>query len=83
MTTGSCSVAIRRSRPPQWTHARTSIANARCIRAAQLQARGLHFTRVPSRPAAGGATVGPGSGLTRPYTTTRSRHRAREVVTFY
>jgi hypothetical protein len=28
-------VPIRRSRPPQWAHARTSIANARCIKAAQ------------------------------------------------
>jgi hypothetical protein len=39
MTAGSCSVAISRSRPPQCGHARTSIANARCINAAQLQAR--------------------------------------------
>ena len=29
MTAGSCRVAIRRSRPPQWGHARTSMANAR------------------------------------------------------
>jgi hypothetical protein len=36
MTAGSCSVAIRRSRPPQCGHARTSIANAQCIKAAQL-----------------------------------------------
>ena len=43
MTAGSCSVAIRRSRPPQLGHARTSMANARCIKAAQLQARGLLF----------------------------------------
>jgi hypothetical protein len=40
MTAGSCRVAIRRSRPPQWPHARTSMANARCMRAAQVQARG-------------------------------------------
>ena len=41
MTAGSCSVAIRRRRPPHWAHASTSMPNARCIRAAQLQARGL------------------------------------------
>src|SRR6266850_2885642 len=41
MTAGSCSVAIRRRRPPQWAHANTSMPNARCIRTAQLQARGL------------------------------------------
>lgn len=41
MTAGSCSVAISRRRPPQWAHANTSMPNARCIRAAQLQARGL------------------------------------------
>jgi hypothetical protein len=28
MTAGSCNVAIRRRRPPQWAHANTSIANA-------------------------------------------------------
>jgi hypothetical protein len=51
MTAGSCSVAIRRRRPPQWAHGNTSIPNARCMRAAQLQARGLAvFTPVPSRP---------------------------------
>ena len=48
MTAGSCSVAISRSRPPQCEHARTSIANARCMRAAQLQAREPLFTRTPS-----------------------------------
>jgi hypothetical protein len=44
MTAGSCRVAIRRGRRPQWGHARTSIANARCIRAAQAQGRGVGFT---------------------------------------
>ncbi len=84
MTTGSCSVAIRCSRPPQLGHARTSIANARCIRAAQLQARGLAvFTPVPFGPAASGAAEAVGSGATRPYATTRARQRAREAVTFY
>jgi len=29
MTAGSCSVAIRRRRPPQWAHAGTSMPNAR------------------------------------------------------
>jgi len=32
MTAGSWSVAIRRSRPPQWPQASTSTPNARCIR---------------------------------------------------
>ena len=39
MRAGSCSVAISRSRPPQCGHARTSIENARCIKATRLQAR--------------------------------------------
>ncbi len=81
MTTGSCSVAISRSRPPQCGHARTSIANARCMRAAQLQAREPLFASTPSAPAASGAAVG--SDAPRPYATTRSRQRAREAVTFY
>ena len=34
------------------------MANARCMRAAQVQARGLLFTAVPSRPAASGAVEG-------------------------
>jgi hypothetical protein len=76
MTAGSCSVAIRRSRPPQWTHARTSIANARCMRAAQVQARGVGFTPVPSGPGVSGAVEAAGSAATRPYATTRSRQRA-------
>ncbi len=71
MTTGSCSVAISRSRPPQCGHARTSIANARCMRAAQLQAREPLFASTPSAPAASGAAVG--SDATRPYATMRSR----------
>jgi hypothetical protein len=58
MTAGSWSAAIRRSRPPQCRHARTSIANARCMRVAQLQARGLLFTPAPSGPgASGGAKI--------------------------
>ena len=77
MTAGSCRVAIRRSRPPQWAHAKTSMANARCIRAAQVQVRGLLFTPVPSGPAASGGAEAVGSGATRPYATTRSRQRAR------
>jgi nucleoside-diphosphate-sugar epimerase len=36
MTAGSCSVAIRRSRPPQCGHARTSTANARCLEGTRL-----------------------------------------------
>ena len=83
MTAGSCSVAIRRSRPPQRGHARTSMANARCMRAAQVQARGVGFTPASSGPAARGAAEAVGSGSTRPYTTTRAHHRAREAVTFY
>ncbi len=82
MTAGSCSVAISRSRPPQCGHARTSIANARYMRAAQFQARELLFAFVPSGPAASGAKA-VGSGATRPYATTRSRQLAREAVTFY
>jgi hypothetical protein len=38
--------------PSQWAHVKTSMPNGRCIRAAQLQARGLPvFTLVPSGPA--------------------------------
>jgi hypothetical protein len=48
MTTGSCTVAISRSRPPQCGHASTSIANARCMSAAQLQAREPLFAPAPS-----------------------------------
>ena len=55
MTAGSCSVAIRRSRPPQCGHARTSIANARCMSAAQLHAREPLLAFTPSAPAASGA----------------------------
>jgi hypothetical protein len=55
MTAGSCSVAIGRSRPPQCGHARTSIENARCINAAQLQAREPLFAFTPSAPASTGA----------------------------
>ena len=76
MTARSCRMAIRRSRPPQWGHARTSMANARCIRAAQVQARGVGFTPASCGPAARGAAEAVGSGRTRPYATTRSRHRA-------
>jgi hypothetical protein len=58
MTAGSCSVAISRSRPPQCGHARRSIANARCINAAQLQAREPLFAFVPFEPrACGGVKV--------------------------
>ena len=57
--------------------------NARCIRAAQVQVRGLLFTPVPSGPAASGGAKAVGPGATRPYATTRSRQRAREAVTFY
>ena len=77
MTAGSCSVAIRRSRPPQCGHARTSSANARCMSAAQLQAREPLLAFTPSAPAASGAVEAVGSGATRPYATTRSRRLAR------
>ena len=83
MTAGSCSVAISRSRPPQCGHARTSTANARCMSAAQLQAREPLFASTPSGPAASGGVEAVGSGATRPYATTRARQRAREAVTFY
>ena len=59
MTAGSWSVAIRRSRPPQRGHARTSMANARSMRAAQVQARGVGFTPASSGPAASGAKSHP------------------------
>jgi len=58
------------------------MANARCMSAAQLQAREPLFTFVPSEPAACGVKA-VGLGATRPYATTRSRQRAREAVTFY
>ena len=83
ITAGSCSVAISRRRPPQWAHANTSMPNARCIRAAQLQARGqlVVFTPVPSGPAASGAVEAVGSGPGRPWTTTRARQRACDANT--
>lgn len=56
MTAECCRVAIGRSRPTQWGHARTSIAKAGYLRAAQLQARGVVvFIPVPSGPGASGA----------------------------
>ena len=69
--------AISRRRPPQCEHASTSSANARCINAAQLQAREPLFAFVPSAPAASGDAKAVGSGATRPYATTRARQRAR------
>ena len=57
------------------------MANARYIRAAQVQARGLLFTPGPSGPAASLASVSLGSGATRPYTTTRARQWARGAHT--
>jgi hypothetical protein len=83
MTAGSCSLAISRSRPPQCGHSKTSIANARCIKTAQFQAREPLFAFSPSGPAASGGAKTVGSGATRPYATTRARQRAREAVTFY
>jgi hypothetical protein len=56
------------------------MANARCMRAAQVQARGVGFTPASSGPAADGAAEAVGSGSTRLYATTRSRHRARGAV---
>jgi len=67
--------------PPQCGHARTSIANARCIKAAQLQARELLFAFTPSAPATSGGGNAVGSGATRPYATTRARQRARAAST--
>src|SRR4029450_5751303 len=67
MTAGSCSVAISRRRPPQWAHANTSMPNARCIRAAQLQARGLAvFASVPSGSPTSGAVEAVGSSTPLP-----------------
>ena len=57
------------------------MANARCMRAAQVQARGVDFTPASSGPAASGADGAVGPGSTRPYATTRSRHRARGANT--
>jgi hypothetical protein len=53
------------------------MANARCMMAAHLQARGRLLTPVPPGSAASGAVQEVGSGATLPYTTTRSRQRAR------
>jgi hypothetical protein len=89
MTAGSCSVAIRRRRPPQWAHASTSMPNPRCMRAAQLQARGLLFAFVPSGPAASGATVGSGSATRRPPKLTKRigirglTHRKEETLQLF
>ena len=77
ITTGSCSVAISRSRPPQLAHAKASSANARCINAAQVHAGEPVFAFVPSAPATRGGAKAVGSGAARPYATTRARQRAR------
>src|SRR4030095_11879806 len=67
MTAGSCSWAISRRRPPHWAHANTSMPNARCIRAAQLQARGLAvFASVPSGSPTSGAVEAVGSSTRLP-----------------
>jgi hypothetical protein len=69
MTAGSWSVAIRRKRPPQLGHASTSMPNARCVRAARVQARGLVCSRAPSATGASAAVLPAalvGSGATRP-----------------
>ena len=64
---GSCAVAIRRSPPPRCEHFSTSIANARCIRAARLQAREALVAFVPPDVAielvirTGATAVGPGA----------------------
>jgi hypothetical protein len=46
---GSSTVAITRSRPPQWGHANTSIANARRMRACRALARRDHALRMALR----------------------------------
>ena len=79
MAAGSWMVATRRMRPPQFGQASTSIAKARCMRAAQLQYRGVVFVAVPSRRASRGAARpadAVGSGTSRPYATTDRRERA-------
>jgi len=43
---------------PQCGHAKTSMANARCMRAAQVQARGVGFTLASSGPAASQRVTG-------------------------
>jgi len=48
MTAGSWMVAIRRRRPPQFGHASTSMAKARCMRVAQRQERGPVCSPAPS-----------------------------------
>jgi hypothetical protein len=60
---GSCSVAIRRRRPPQWAHANTSMPNARCIR----EFRGLRPAQLDRVPGTHGERLLDGGGdLPRP-----------------
>jgi len=60
---------VQRGDQPQPTpalrHASTSIANARCINAAQLQAREPVFAFVPSAPATSGGAKAVGSARAR------------------
>ena len=67
----------RRRQPPQWGHVKTSMANARCIKPAQLPPGERLFAGAPSGPVAGGRVEAVGLSAMRPYATTRSRHRAR------
>ena len=79
MTAGSCSVAISRSRPPQCGHASTSIAKARCMRAAQLQAREPLFASTLSAPAASGAKA-VGSHATRDHALAPAGARGQQTM---
>jgi Transposase len=77
ITTGSCRVAISRSRPPQCGHTSTSSANARSIKAAHAQYRGRAAPAPRSGPSAGSGAEPVSGAAARPYATTRLRHRAR------
>jgi hypothetical protein len=67
--------------PPHWGHATTSMPKTLCMRAAQVQARGVNFTPASPRPAARSAVEPVGSGPNLPYTITRPRYRAHGANT--
>jgi hypothetical protein len=75
--TGSSTVAITRSRPPQRGHANTSIANARRINAAHVQLRGRPGPRAPVWP---GLIYGSPNAVRCVVGVVRLRGRARRAL---
>ena len=88
---GGGAVALKDSFPPILDTGRggcpqrpsSSTANTQCIRAVQVEAGGLLFVAGPSGRGASRASMGVGSGATRPYTTTNrgpDHHQGRDAL---